>query len=68
MAVDYENQNAFFDDLIKKETEITVYLNNGFKMEGILEGYDSFSIFFKNDGITKLIFKHAISTISPETE
>lgn len=66
MATDYENQNAFFDTLIEKETPVTVYLNNGFKMEGILEGYDSFSIFFKNEGQTKLIFKHAISTLSPE--
>ncbi|MFW5998845.1 MAG: RNA chaperone Hfq [Bacillota bacterium] len=68
MATKYENQNAFFDDLIKNETPVTIYLNNGFKMEGTLEGYDSFSIFFKNEGLTKLVFKHAISTLSPEVE
>jgi host factor-I protein len=38
---------------------------NGFQMRGIITGYDPFTVVLTADGKQNLIYKHAISTISP---
>lgn len=58
-------QDVFLNHIRKNKTPVTVFLMNGVKLQGIATGFDSFSILLRRDGITQLIYKHAISTIMP---
>jgi host factor-I protein len=44
---------------------VTVYLVNGFQLRGIVAGFDPFTLLLEYERKTHLIYKHAISTISP---
>lgn len=55
----------FLNYIRKKKTSVTVFLMNGVKLQGIITGFDSFSVLLRRDGLTQLIYKHAISTIMP---
>ena len=39
---------------------------NGFQLRGIVKGFDPFTIVLEYERKTHLIYKHAVSTISPE--
>ncbi|GHU03950.1 RNA-binding protein Hfq [Alphaproteobacteria bacterium] len=58
-------QDVFLNYIRKKKTSVTVFLMNGVKLQGIITGFDSFSVLLRRDGLTQLIYKHAISTIMP---
>ena len=38
---------------------------NGFQMRGTITGFDAFTVVLTADGKQNLIYKHAISTVSP---
>ena len=44
---------------------VTVFLVNGFQMRGTITGFDPFTVTVSAEGKQSLIYKHAISTISP---
>jgi len=44
---------------------VTIYLMNGFQLRGTVKGFDPFTVLLEYEGKTHLIYKHAISTISP---
>lgn len=44
---------------------MTVFLVNGFQLRGIVKGFDPFTVLLEYERKTHLIYKHAISTISP---
>ena len=46
---------------------ITVYLINGYQIKGLVKGFDNYTIILNSDGKQQLIYKHAISTIIPNT-
>lgn len=58
-------QDAFLASARRAETPVTVFLMNGFQMRGIITGFDAFTVVLSTDGRQNLIYKHAISTISP---
>ncbi|KAA0259326.1 RNA chaperone Hfq [Deferribacter autotrophicus] len=60
-------QDVFLNYVRKKRMPVTVYLINGVKLEGLIKGFDNFVIVLKDDS-QKMIYKHAISTISPSEE
>lgn len=43
----------------------TVFLTNGFQMRGVIRGYDNYVVLLESDGRQQMIYKHAISTITP---
>lgn len=45
---------------------MTIYLVNGFQLRGIVKGFDSFTILLEYERKTHLIYKHAVSTVSPQ--
>jgi host factor-I protein len=59
-------QDSFLNQ-IRKENNVPViiYLINGFQLRGIVKGFDNFTILIENDGKQQLVYKHAISTITP---
>ncbi|WP_027632129.1 RNA chaperone Hfq [Clostridium hydrogeniformans] len=58
-------QDIFLNGARKSKIQVTVYLTNGFQLKGFVKGFDSFTVVLDCDGRQMLIYKHAISTITP---
>ncbi len=58
-------QDTFLNRLCHTGALVTVFLMNGFQMHGAVTGYDSFVLVLDSEGKQQMIYKHAISTISP---
>ena len=58
-------QDAFLASARRDETPVTVFLMNGFQMRGVITGFDAFTVVLTAEGKQNLIYKHAISTVSP---
>jgi host factor-I protein len=58
-------QNTFLEHLRQHEVPVTVFLANGIRLQGLVTGFDSFSVLLGRDRETQLVYKHAISTIMP---
>ncbi len=58
-------QDVFLNQVRKEHVPITVYLINGYQLRGHVKGFDNYTIIMEMDGKQQLIYKHAISTISP---
>jgi host factor-I protein len=60
-------QDTFLAECKRQGTAVTVYLVNGFQLRGVVKGFDPFTVLLEYEGKTHLIYKHAISTLSPST-
>ena len=58
-------QEQFFNILRNTRTPVTFYLVNGFRMKGILEAFDAYSLMIRCGADQELVFKHAVSTVIP---
>ena len=58
-------QDVFLSRARRSESMVTVFLVNGFQIRGTIAGYDAFTVIVSSDGKQNLIYKHAISTITP---
>ena len=58
-------QDLFLNEARRKNVPLTVFLVNGFQMRGTVRSFDSFTVALLSEGKEQLIYKHAISTISP---
>lgn len=58
-------QDTFLNHLRKTKMPVTVFLVNGVKLQGIITWFDNFSMLLRRDGVSQLVYKHAISTIMP---
>ncbi|MDI3540905.1 RNA-binding protein Hfq [Koleobacter methoxysyntrophicus] len=58
-------QDSFLNQVRKENVSVTIYLINGFQLKGIVKGFDNFTVILEADGKQHLIYKHAISTITP---
>ncbi len=58
-------QDTFLNQARKDRTLLTVFLMNGFQMRGVITSFDQFVIVLQSDGRQQMIYKHAVSTITP---
>ena len=58
-------QDVFLNQARKNKISVTIYLVNGFQFKGMVKGFDSYSVILDCDGKQNLVYKHAISTITP---
>ena len=58
-------QDRVLEELHRSHAPVTVFLVNGFQLRGTVLGYDSFVLLLAADGRQNMIYKHAISTITP---
>jgi len=67
MTTKFINLQDSFLNQIRKENNLPViiYLINGFQLRGVVKGFDNFTVIIENDGKQQLVYKHAISTITP---
>jgi len=59
-------QDIFLNGARKSRIPVTVYLTNGFQIKGNVKGFDSFTVVLDSEGKQMMIYKHAISTITPQ--
>nr|WP_207713796.1 RNA chaperone Hfq [Clostridium gasigenes] len=58
-------QDIFLNGARKNTVPVTIYLTNGFQLKGYVKGFDSFTVVLDSDGKQMLVYKHAITTITP---
>jgi host factor-I protein len=58
-------QDGFLEHCRQSGTIVTVSMMNGFVLRGSVKGYDPFTLLLEYEGTTHLVYKHAISAISP---
>ena len=58
-------QDVFLNQARKGHIPVTIHLTNGFQIKGHVKGFDNFTIILDNDGKQILIYKHAVSTVTP---
>lgn len=65
MAKDINLQDVFLNQARKDKIPVTIYITNGFQFKGVVKGFDNYTVILDTDGKQNLIYKHAISTITP---
>lgn len=58
-------QDVFLNHLRQHKILTTIFLTSGVKLQGIVTGFDHFSVALRRESSSQLIYKHAISTIMP---
>lgn len=58
-------QDAFLNHVRKAKVPVTIFLANGVKLQGTITWFDTFCILLTREGLSQLVYKHAISTIMP---
>lgn len=60
-------QDNFLNNVRKQKIQLTIFLVNGVKLSGHISSFDSFSVVLKRENHMQLVYKHAISTILPNS-
>ena len=58
-------QDNFLNQARKENVPVTIHLVNGFQLKGMIRGFDQFTVIVDSMGRQQMVFKHAISTITP---
>ena len=58
-------QDIFLNGARKNRIPVIMHLTNGFQLKGFVKGFDSYIVVLETDGKQMLVYKHAISTITP---
>jgi host factor-I protein len=58
-------QDVFLNTVRRDQVPVTMFLVNGVMLQGEVAAFDLFCLLLKRDGITQLVYKHAVSTIQP---
>ena len=58
-------QDVFLNGVRRGKIPVTLFLMKGVKLQGAITWFDAFSLLLRRDGVSQLVYKHAISTIMP---
>ena len=58
-------QDLILNQARRDRSMVTVFLMNGFQLHGTVKGFDSFTVVLDCEGRQSLVYKHAISTMTP---
>lgn len=58
-------QDDLLNEIVDEKVPITLFLMNGFQIRGTIADHDDAIVVVEVDGRQQLVYKHAISTISP---
>ena len=59
-------QEVFLSAVRRAEEPVTMFLVNGVMLQGEVAAFDLFCMLLERDGLSQLVYKHAISTVQPE--
>jgi host factor-I protein len=58
-------QDVFLNLVRKENRQVIIYMVNKFQLKGYVKAFDNFVVILENELGQQMIYKHAISTISP---
>lgn len=58
-------QEIFLSAVRRSEDHVTMFLVNGVMLQGQIASFDLFCMLLQREGLTQLVYKHAVSTIQP---
>ena len=58
-------QDSFLNQARKENVGVIIHLVNGFQLKGNVRGFDNFTVILESAGKQQLVYKHAISTVTP---
>lgn len=58
-------QDVFLNQARKNKIQVSVHILNGFQIKGLVKGFDNFTVILEVDGKQTMVYKHAISTVTP---
>jgi len=58
-------QDNFLNQARRENIGVTIHLVNGFQIKGNVRGFDNFTVVLESAGKQQMVYKHAISTITP---
>lgn len=58
-------QEMFLNAVRKSGEPVTMFLVNGVMLQGEIAAYDLFCMLLRRDGLSQLVYKHAVSTVQP---
>ena len=57
----------FLTAVRKSHEPVTMFLVNGVMLQGEIAAFDLFCMLLRRDGLSQLVYKHAISTVQPNS-
>ncbi len=58
-------QETFLSAVQRAGEPVTMFLVNGVMLQGEIAAFDLFCLLLERDGLSQLVYKHAISTVQP---
>ncbi len=58
-------QTIFLNQLRKNKSQVTVFLHNGVKLQGVITWFDSFCLLLRSHTSQQLVYKHSVATVMP---
>jgi RNA chaperone Hfq len=62
-----QEQDTFLNAMRSVGTSVSVYLVNGIRLVGLVQSFDRHMLLLSSPAGVQLIYKHAISTVQPES-
>ncbi|WP_129792424.1 RNA chaperone Hfq [Sphingosinicella sp. CPCC 101087] len=59
-------QEVFLSAVRRAGEPVTMFLVNGVMLQGEIAAFDLFCMLLEREGLSQLVYKHAISTVQPE--
>ena len=59
-------QEVFLSAVRRSGEPVTMFLVNGVMLQGEIVAFDLFCMLLQRDGLSQLVYKHAVSTVQPE--
>ncbi|HEY0027207.1 MAG TPA: RNA chaperone Hfq [Allosphingosinicella sp.] len=59
-------QEVFLGAVRRSGEPVTMFLVNGVMLQGEIIAFDPFCMLLQRDGLSQLVYKHAVSTVQPE--
>jgi host factor-I protein len=59
-------QEVFLGAVRRAEEPVTMFLVNGVMLQGEIAAFDLFCMLLQREGMSQLVYKHAVSTVQPE--
>lgn len=58
-------QDVFLNTARREKMPVIIYLISGYQLRGVVKGFDQFTVLLDCAGVQNMVYKHAISTMSP---
>lgn len=58
-------QDIFLNQIRRDHVPVTIHLVNGFQIRGLIKGFDNYVIIVESEGKQMMLYKQAVSTITP---